>query len=223
MSKVALAAKPLHFLITAGPTREAIDPVRYLTNRSSGKMGYALAAAAVDRGHHVTLVSGPTALEIPPGADFVPVESADDMFQAVEARVATADVCIMAAAVADYRPGAPSDQKIKKTSGKLTLELVRTRDILGSARRQMGFGGLLVGFAAETENVESNAMDKLERKACDIVAANDVSRDDRGFDHDRNEIVLFFGDGRREPLGNHEKSHLGAVLIEICEREAVAT
>lgn len=209
----------LRFLVTAGPTREAVDPVRYLTNRSSGKMGYAVAAAAAVRGHEVILVSGPTALEVPVGVEFVSVESAEDMCRAVERRIGRVDVVVMAAAVADYRPVEVAAQKMKKSGETMTLELVKTLDILGSARGEMGFAGLLVGFAAETENVAGNAMGKLESKGCDLVAANDVSKRGVGFDSAENELVVFFKDGRVEELGRHEKGHLGEMLVEICERE----
>ena len=212
-------ADPSHFLITAGPTREPIDPVRYLTNRSSGKMGYAIAEAAAKAGHTVTLVSGPTSIDVPGGVDFVSVSSAEDMYQAVARRIGKAHVCIMTAAVADYTPAVVAEQKIKKSGDTLSLELVRTKDILGSAREPLGFTGLLVGFAAETENVAANALSKLERKHCDIIAANDVSQSGIGFSSAENEIVLFHSDGRNEPLGRHEKSHLGEMLIGVCERE----
>lgn len=203
-------------LITAGPTREAIDPVRYLTNRSSGKMGYALAEAAQRRGHRVILVSGPTTIDVPDGIDFIPIESATDMYQAVEHWIQKADIAIFAAAVADYRPAKLADQKIKKTGETMTLELVRTPDILGSARSQFHFQGTLVGFAAETENVEANALGKLERKGCDLVIANDVSRQDIGFDSSENEIILVYPD-RVVPLPKGSKEHLGHELIELFE------
>jgi phosphopantothenoylcysteine synthetase/decarboxylase len=209
--------------VTAGPTREAIDPVRYLSNRSSGRMGYAVAAAAQARGHDVTLVSGPTSLEVPAGVGLVQVESADDLYRAVEGRIGGADVAVMAAAVADFRPAQVSLQKIKTRSGeRLVLDLVRTRDILGSAREAMGFGGLLVGFAAETEDVAANALAKLHAKGCDVIAANDVSRAGAGFDSPDNEIVLYFRDGREEPLGFHTKAHLGELIVRACERELAA-
>ncbi|NNM29582.1 MAG: phosphopantothenoylcysteine decarboxylase, partial [Akkermansiaceae bacterium] len=172
----------MNLLITAGPTREAIDPVRYLTNRSSGKMGYALAEVAARHGHKVLLVSGPTSLDLPPGVDFLPVESAADMFDAVRNQIRKADAAVFAAAVADYRPAAPSAEKIKKTSETMTLELVRNPDILGSARATFHFPGVLVGFAAETDDLEANARAKLEKKGCDLVVANDVSRPGIGFD-----------------------------------------
>jgi len=210
----------LRFLVTAGPTREPLDPVRYLTNRSSGKMGYAIAAAAAGLGHQVTLVSGPTAIKVPTGIDYTAAESAEDMYLAVERRIGRQDICIMAAAVADYRPVQRAEQKIKKTGDLLVVEFERTRDILGSARGAMGFRGLLVGFAAETENVATNARGKLEKKDCDIVAANDVSRRDIGFDSSQNELVLYFKDGREEALGCAEKEHLALRLVEICIRES---
>lgn len=178
------------FLITAGPTREAIDPVRYLTNRSSGKMGYALAGAAAHEGHRVILISGPSALDVPDHVDFISIESAAEMYDAVRAYIAKADVAIFAAAVADYRPVQVAPQKIKKQADTLTLELVKNPDILGSARNDFQYSGFLVGFAAETENVVANARDKLLRKQCDLIVANDVSRTDIGFDSSENEVLL---------------------------------
>lgn len=178
------------FLITAGPTREAIDPVRYLTNKSSGKMGYALAGAAAHEGHRVILISGPTQLDVPANVDFIPVESALDMYDAVKSYIHKADVAIFAAAVADYRPVNMATQKIKKHGEALTLELVKNPDILAAARDIFHFTGKLVGFAAETENVENNARSKLQRKQCDLIVANDVSRSDIGFDSSENEVIL---------------------------------
>jgi phosphopantothenoylcysteine decarboxylase/phosphopantothenate--cysteine ligase len=206
----------MRVLITAGPTIEAIDPVRYLTNRSSGKMGYALAAAAAKRGHSVLLVSGPTNLNIPDGVDFTPVESAEDMYQAVSSLIPRYDTAIFAAAVADYTPAVVADQKIKKSGEEMTLTLKRTKDILGSAREVMSFTGTLVGFAAETENVEENARDKCLRKGCNLVIANDVSRKDIGFDSAENEVTLVFPD-RTESLPQDSKEHLAYHLIEIIE------
>lgn len=206
-------------LITAGPTREAIDPVRYLTNRSSGKMGYALAAAAARKGHRVVLVSGPTSLDVPPGVDLLPVESAAEMFDAVRHQIGRADVAVFAAAVSDYRPVEVAGQKIKKSGETLTLELVRNPDILGSARGEFGFAGILVGFAAETENVEDNARDKLTRKGCDLIVANDVSRRDIGFDSSQNEVLLVYPD-RSKPLPKDEKEHLAFhildAIVQVC-------
>lgn len=206
----------MKILITAGPTREPIDPVRYLTNRSSGKMGYALAAAAAKRGHQVTLISGPTALDLPEGVDYLPVESAEDMYQAVASQIARQEIAIFAAAVADYTPATVTNQKMKKSDDGLTLKLKRTKDILGSARSLMNFTGTLVGFAAETENLASNALEKLEHKGCDLVIGNDVSRRDIGFDSSENEVVLVYPD-RTETLPKDSKDHLAYHLIELIE------
>ncbi|MEM9079800.1 MAG: phosphopantothenoylcysteine decarboxylase [Verrucomicrobiota bacterium] len=201
-------------LITAGPTREAIDPVRYLSNRSSGKMGYALADAARKHGHRVILISGPTDLEVPDQIDFIPVETADDMFEAVEYWIQKSDLAIYAAAVADYKPAQLPEHKIKKTGDTLTLELTKTRDILGSARQLFQFTGTLVGFAAETQDLEANARAKLEKKGCDLVIANDVSRTDIGFDASDNEVLLVYPD-HTEPLPKTSKEDLAEQLIEL--------
>lgn len=200
-------------LITAGPTREAIDPVRFLTNRSSGKMGYALARTAAEQGHRVILISGPTDLDVPDRVDFIPVESTMEMYAAVEHRIGKADVAIFAAAVADYRPAHVSEEKIKKTGGTMTLELVRNPDILGSARNQFAYQGVLVGFAAETEDLEGNARGKLESKGCDLVVANDVSRKDIGFDVNDNEVLLVFPDRTEQPPKD-TKQHLAHIILE---------
>ncbi|MGJ8633662.1 MAG: phosphopantothenoylcysteine decarboxylase domain-containing protein [Luteolibacter sp.] len=204
----------MKILITAGPTREAIDPVRYLTNRSSGKMGYAIAAAAVHAGHQVMLISGPTSQDVPDGVDFLPVESAAEMYDAVAKYLPRVDVGIFSAAVADYTPVVISDQKIKKTGERLSLELVKTKDVLGSARSEMGFTGFLVGFAAETQNVEENARLKLEKKGCDLIVANDVSRSDIGFDSHENEALLVFPD-RTELFAKAPKHDLAMYLISM--------
>lgn len=206
----------MKLLITAGPTVEPIDPVRFLSNRSSGKMGYALAGAAKKRGHSVLLISGPTSLEIPDGVDFLPIETAGDMYQAVESQIGRHDVAIFAAAVADYTPTNVSDQKIKKSEDELTINLKRTKDILGSARGKMDFKGTLVGFAAETENVVENASDKCLRKGCDLVVANDVSRSDIGFNSSENQVTLVYPD-RSEELPRDSKEHLAFHLIEVIE------
>ena len=199
----------MNILITAGPTREAIDPVRFLSNRSSGKMGYELAAAFTRAGHGVLLISGPTALDVPDGVDFLPVESAAQMHQAVSRHLDRMDIAIFAAAVADYTPAILAPQKIKKSADALTLELVKTPDILGSAREPLGFTGTLVGFAAETENLEANARDKLTRKGCDLVVANDVSQPGIGFDSNDNKVILVYPDHtERPPLASkHELAH----------------
>lgn len=206
-------------LITAGPTRESIDPVRYLTNRSSGKMGYALADVAAARGNRVILISGPTdsSLEVPDGVDFILVESALEMYAAVERWIGKADIAIFAAAVADYRPVEFSEQKIKKVGDDLMLRLVRNADILGSVRGKFLFEGTLVGFAAETENVVENARGKLLKKGCDMVVANDVSRKDIGFDSDENEVILVFRDDE-EMLAKADKHRIAHSVVEVALR-----
>ena len=175
-------------LITAGPTREKIDPVRYLTNRSSGRMGYALAEAALRRGARVLLVSGPTALTPPGGAEVTPVESAEQMRQAVLKLLPEATMVIKTAAVADYRPKSAAEQKIKR-KGSMSLELEPTKDILAEVARAKS-SQLIIGFAAETENVLENARKKLLSKALDAIVVNDVSREGVGFDSDRNAVTI---------------------------------
>lgn len=200
-------------LITAGPTREAIDPVRFLSNRSSGRMGYELAAAFVHAGHQVLLISGPTALDVPDGADFLPVETAAEMHHAVGQHLGRMDIAVFAAAVADYTVAEVAEQKIKKTGDTLTLELVKTADILGSARSDFGYTGTLVGFAAETETLEQNARAKLERKGCDLIVANDVSQPGIGFDSDRNEVLLVHTD-HSDALPQATKHDLAHQLVQ---------
>lgn len=203
----------MRFLITAGPTREPIDPVRYLSNRSSGKMGYALAAAALAKGHEVLLISGQVAIPAPDGATLVRVETAQEMYHAVADAIGNADAAIFCAAVADYRVAEVAEEKIKKTAETMTLTLVKNPDILGSARSVFGFEGLLVGFAAETEKLAEHALDKLRRKDCDLLVANDVSRTDIAFDRDENEVELFYRDGRHETLAQASKAAIAAELV----------
>jgi phosphopantothenoylcysteine synthetase/decarboxylase len=206
--------RTVNVLITAGPTREPIDPVRCLTNRSSGRMGYCLAHAFAQDGHRVTLVSGPTALDVPDGVDFIPVETAAEMHGVVSRHLARMDIAVFAAAVADYTPAAVADHKIKKSGDAMTLHLVRTPDILGGARRDMGFTGTLVGFAAETQDLEANARAKLRAKQCDLVIANDVSKPGIGFDSERNEVTLVYPD-HAEPLPLATKHDLAHTLCRI--------
>lgn len=181
-------------VVTAGPTCEDLDPVRFLTNRSSGKMGYALAQAAARRGASVILISGPVRLDPPQGVQFVPVRSTEEMHRAVAEHFSHATALIMAAAVADYRPAAPQTKKIKRGTGRLNLELESTPDILADAARGKG-DRMIVGFAAETENVAAHARAKLESKQADLIVANDVTAEGAGFDHDTNVITLYFRDG----------------------------
>ena len=186
-------------LVTAGPTCEDIDPVRFLTNRSSGKMGYALAEAARRRGARVVLVSGPTDLTVPEGVDWVPVRATEEMHQAVRDRAAEAKIVIMAAAVSDYRPAAAQRQKIKRGEQSFTLELDPTPDILaelGRGKRDQ----VLIGFAAETNSVAENARGKLARKGADMIVANDVTQEGAGFDTNTNIVTIFLRDGREIPV-----------------------
>ena len=206
-------------LITAGPTYEDLDPVRYLGNRSTGRMGFAVAAEAIARGARVILISGPTSLEPPASVEIVQVRSAEQMHAAVLARVDQADAVIMAAAVADYTPTAgPLTGKLHKEEGNLTVNLRRTPDILGELgrRRAGGAGPLLVGFAAETSDVVERAQQKLIAKQLDLVVANDVSQPDTGFACDTNAASLVTADGVEEvPLVT--KRALGAVILDRIE------
>jgi phosphopantothenoylcysteine decarboxylase/phosphopantothenate--cysteine ligase len=215
-----LAGKSI--VVTAGGTREAIDPVRFVGNRSSGKMGFALAVAARDRGAAVTLIHGPTALEPPFGVTAVAAESAEQMQAAVLASAAAADALVMAAAVADYRPQEAARQKIKKKKENLRLELVRTPDILAAVAEQRGRAGrpaVMVGFAAETQDVLANATEKLARKGLDLIVANDVAAADSGFEVDTNRITLIDAAGGAEPLPLMSKSAAaGAILDRIAAR-----
>lgn len=183
-------------LVTAGPTREAVDPVRYLTNRSSGRMGYAMAEAAVHRGARVILISGPTALEPPTGVDFVSVTTAEEMHRAVLARVRECTVLVKAAAVADYRPASPQARKIKRAAGSAVLELEATPDILADVAREKG-SRFFIGFAAETNDLAENARKKLESKRVDMVVANDVTQPGAGFDVETNAVSIFRANGDR--------------------------
>ena len=200
-------------LITAGPTQEDIDPVRYLSNRSSGKMGFALAAAAVEAGAQVTLVSGPVALATPERVTRIDVRSAEEMLTAVQANIESQDVLIAAAAVADYRPLQVAAQKIKKQAGGAQLSLEQTPDILATISAEKG-DLFVVGFAAETEQLEENARLKLEKKSLDMIAANRVGEAQGGFESDENALsVLWQGGGLTLPMVSKEK--LARLLIEI--------
>jgi phosphopantothenoylcysteine decarboxylase / phosphopantothenate---cysteine ligase len=200
-------------LVTAGPTREALDPVRFLTNRSSGKMGYAVAEAAVRRGAKVILVSGPTELKIPEGADWVPVDTAEEMRTAVIERAAEANVVVMAAAVADYRPAHAQPSKMKRGAEALTLQLEPTPDILAELGRAKG-SLALVGFAAETDRLAENARSKLARKGADMIVANDVTQEGAGFDGDTNIVTIFLRDGRDIALPKMSKLEVAHRILD---------
>ena len=186
------------FLITVGATREEIDPVRFISNRSSGRMGYALAEAALRRGGEVTVVAGTTTVAAPAGVKIVEALSAEEMSQAVARERASASVFIGAAAIADYRPAQRSDQKIKKSNDAITLTLEQTPDVLSQVAASRANGMLVIGFAAETENVLDNAREKLRNKNLDAIVANDVSRADSGFDSATNAITIITRDDMAE-------------------------
>ena len=207
-------------LVTAGPTYEDFDPVRYIGNRSSGRMGFAIAEEAARRGAAVTLVTGPTAIETPAVREVIKVRGAADMHQAVVSRAADMDVIVMAAAVADYAPLERAGQKVAKEGDTLTLVLRKTRDILGELgqwRIAKGGGPLLIGFAAETEDVVAHATAKRERKHADLIVANDVSRSDAGFDVDTNAVTIV-GPGGAEALPLQSKARIAAEILNRVER-----
>jgi phosphopantothenoylcysteine decarboxylase/phosphopantothenate--cysteine ligase len=200
-------------LVTAGPTREPIDPVRFITNRSSGRMGYAVAEAARARGAAGTLVTGPTALEPPAGVEVVCVETAAEMARATLERAEAATIVVKSAAVADYRPASVADRKIKKSGPSMRIDLERTEDILAALGRMKG-DRVLVGFAAETNDLVENARKKLESKNADLVVANDVTREGAGFDGDTNIAVLVGRDGRADELPVMTKRALADRILD---------
>jgi phosphopantothenoylcysteine decarboxylase/phosphopantothenate--cysteine ligase len=210
------AQKDLHgetIVITAGPTREDLDPVRYITNRSSGKMGYAVAEAAARRGAKVTLVSGSVNLESPSGVERIEVRTAEEMRRAVVERLPVSTVAIFAAAVADYRPAETQTEKIKRNKHPLTIRLEPTPDILAEAAQTKG-DRLIVGFAAETDHVAENARKKLAAKNADLIVANDVTAEGAGFDHDTNVVTLFSRDGRDLALPKLSKNEVAQRILD---------
>jgi phosphopantothenoylcysteine decarboxylase/phosphopantothenate--cysteine ligase len=204
-------------LVTAGPTREAFDPVRFITNYSSGKMGYALATAARRRGASVTLVSGPSALPVPRGVDFIPVSSAVEMREAVMECFETATMVIKAAAVADFRPSTRADEKIKKKGGPLILTLERNPDILAELGK-IKKGRILIGFAMESENLEANATAKLKKKNLDLIIANDVKQSGAGFQTDTNIVKIFDREGGIEALPLMDKMEVADRILDRAKR-----
>ena len=212
--------KGVRVLVTAGPTLEDIDPVRFVGNRSSGRMGFALASEAVKRGARVTLIAGPTSVEPPPVGEVVRVRSAAEMHRAVLEKADSADIVIMAAAVADYTPEERAGQKISKTDQAMTVVLKRTPDILGelgTRRLASGHGPLLVGFAAETEDLVGRATEKLRKKHIDLIVANDVSRSDAGFDVDTNAVTII-GAAGPENVPLQSKSGVATEVLNRIER-----
>ena len=206
----------MRILITAGPTREPIDPVRFLSNRSTGKMGYAIATAAELRGHDVLLVSGPVNVPNPGGCHIISVETASQMHDEVMEHSKGCDAAVMVAAVADYTPLETSPHKLKK-SGDKDIKLKRTKDVLGSMRQIFGFDGVLVGFAADTEELRENALSKMKRKGCDFIVANDVSRKDIGFESDYNEVTIFQSDGSKEHIKKCSKQKIAEKILDKIE------
>lgn len=205
------------FLVSAGPTAEPIDSVRVITNRSSGKMGFRIAEAARARGAEVILVSGPSSEPDPPGVKTVRIETAAEMKQAMLEHLERATVIVMAAAVADYRPEAPEKRKIKKTPDPLALKLVRTDDVLIELGKRRNPGQLLVGFAAETEQLEKRAREKLERKKLDLIVANDVSGKEGGFGVDTNAVLLLSRDGAQETVPLMSKRDVAEKILDRIE------
>jgi phosphopantothenoylcysteine decarboxylase/phosphopantothenate--cysteine ligase len=224
--KILHAQKDLQgetIVITAGPTREDLDPVRYITNRSSGKMGYAVAEAAARRGAKVTLVSGPVNLESPSGVERIDVRNAEEMRRAVIERLPFSTIAIFAAAVADYRPAETQTEKIKRNKHPLTLRLEPTPDILAEAAQTKGDRlRLIVGFAAETDHVAENARKKLAAKNADLIVANDVTAEGAGFDNDTNIVTLFSRDGRDLALPKLGKSEVAQRILDEVLRLRVA-
>jgi len=207
-------------VVTAGPTREPIDPVRFITNRSSGKMGYAIAAAALEQGARVVLISGPTSISPPSGADVHHVESAQEMYDLTHQHISDADIFIATAAVSDYRPAKVQAQKIKKNDTTMRIDLVRSEDILASVAALEG-APFTVGFAAETENVRDYALGKLQRKKLDMIVANQVGKG-KGFDSDQNAVNVYWKAGEQS-FSTAEKTELARDLLKlIAERFEIA-
>ena len=204
----------MKFVVTAGPTREPLDPVRYLSNRSSGKMGYAIAAAALEAKHEVILISGPVALAPPSGAELLRVTTSEEMFRSAAAHFSHCDVFVMCAAVCDYKPTQYESQKTKKQPRPFSLALEPTRDILSSLTNSP-HDCLVVGFAAETKELTEHAQRKLREKNCDLIVANDVGRADIGMDADDNELVIFSKQGEPEKLSRAKKTELARALLKI--------
>lgn len=209
----------MNILVTAGPTREPIDAVRFIGNRSSGKMGYAVATEALQSGNNVRLITGPVAIPAPVGAEVIHVETAAQMLAEVRSHLPWCDVLVMVAAVADWRPVNPPARKLKKEDGPPRIELERTEDILATIKPEKG-GRIVVGFAAETHDVLNEAARKCERKGLDMIVANDVSSSDAGFEVDTNRVTFLFPDGSREPRPLMPKS---AVAREIMARISALT
>jgi phosphopantothenoylcysteine decarboxylase/phosphopantothenate--cysteine ligase len=222
--QATVESRPLagrRIVVTAGGTVERIDPVRYITNDSSGKMGIAIAEAARDLGADVTLIAARVSVPLPAGVGIVRVESAEEMLRAVVERFDAADIVVKAAAVADYRPAVRHASKMKKKDDRLKLELEKTPDILAEAGRRKT-KQLLIGFAAETDDLEANAMDKLRRKNCDLIVANDVTAPGAGFGTDTNSVIIFDGGGRTAEWTGMPKREIGLRLMRLAAERLAA-
>jgi phosphopantothenoylcysteine decarboxylase / phosphopantothenate---cysteine ligase len=204
----------VRFVVTAGPTREAIDPVRFISNRSSGKMGYAIAEAALAKKHDVTLISGPASIAPPRGAKNVSITTSDELHDEVHRAVRECDVLVMCAAVSDYKPAARLPRKMKKRKTPFALKLIPTRDILASLP-QGNRSYLVVGFAAETHDLKSNAQKKLRAKDCDAIVANDVSGSETGMESDENEVTIFFRKSESKKISRASKKNIARELVKI--------
>ena len=205
----------MRFVVTAGPTREPIDPVRFLSNRSSGKMGYAIAEAAAAAGHDVLLISGPTSIASPVGTEFISIVTSDELHDAVHRAVRDCDVLVMCAAVSDFKPANAERQKMPKRKAPFALELIPTRDVLKSLPRSRNF--FVVGFAAETNDVEEHARAKLATKNCDMMVANDVSDPTIGMESDENAVTIFSRNGEIEKISRASKKIIARTLVKkIC-------
>jgi phosphopantothenoylcysteine decarboxylase / phosphopantothenate---cysteine ligase len=207
----------VRFVVTAGPTREAIDPVRFISNRSSGKMGYAIAEAALAAGHDVQLISGLVSIAPPVGAQFISITTSDELHQEVHRAIRKCDVLVMCAAVADYKPAKIEPRKMKKRKTSFALKLIPTRDILASlpkGNREF----LVVGFAAETHDLKMNARRKLLEKNCDVIVANDVSKTDFGMESDTNAVTIFLRSGESKTISRTSKKIIARKLVKIISK-----
>lgn len=204
----------MRVVVTAGPTREPIDPVRFISNRSSGKMGYAIAEAALEAGHDVTLISGPATMTPPAKARVVKIATSDELHDAVHDHVRDCDVLIMCAAVSDYKPVRVASQKLEKHMEGFSLRLIPTRDILSSLGHE-NRSYLLVGFAAETHDLEDSAQKKLLRKNCDLMVANDVSGSDSGMESDENEVTIFSRSDEPKHIARAPKKIIARKILKI--------
>lgn len=209
-----MKASSIRCLVTAGPTREFFDPVRFLSNPSSGKMGFALARAAASRGWEVDLVAGPVALEDPANVRVERVVTGQEMYEAVQERFADCDILIMTAAIMDYRPKTVADHKIKKFELEMVIEMEPVVDVLATVAKEKG-ERIIVGFAAETDHIEAYARKKLEYKNADFIVANRIGGENSAFEKDDNTVVVFSRDGREIPIGPLSKDELAEQLVSL--------